>query len=1038
MRDGGEAAADHAVAEFGPGLAPGTGGAWFRPVRDGEDRLVVVHEGRHSRLWLAELASSAGTAVRFVLKLPRDLPSPGAGRGRMAQNARDEAAQWLRERERHHRVQSPAVLATVPVPEAVLDVGPLAYCRRRQVYFPLGCVVTGARLEVCADETRLHRAGLLDQAAAALRFLVPVDADAAVFYRAALDPAARPPVACEVLDGAAWLQRLPALCAAPAAPAAQRAAAWLPCLTCPERNTCHAPDAAGHRPLEQAVEVVSFYGGRALALDLAEHDFDGLCARLGGAAPESGAATAAPPWLTAGDRRRWPAEVLWTKVRALQQLLRGVLAVHEATGGAHFGLVPNNVLVQIDTASGAPWPWAVQVRLADLGCGVVHAANGLAPQRTGPGPEWSQDLHCRAYAPPWLDEFDGPTATLPIAVRELVDAAGSAQLAVDFDAAAGLRRYRAGDLVSIAVAAPERELWFQLTEVRARGGTAVGPLPSAAARAALTAAKSAACAFHCTGEVPVDCFALGMLLLRALVVDETVAIEDVREHIDQKLPRWRERARAEGAAGRGGYGSELRQRFPVGSWLHHAVDRADPAVREALGAPLLHRVHTGLLELAGELLVAGDLRGTAAELQALLQRVAAGLSQHAAVLQVEVCRREARDQRLHTLLGEPWPEVPAPAASAGVSAATGACLEIQKDGSSEWQRFELGAGPVTIGRHPTENVLCLADPIVSAKHAVLEAQAEGHTVADRGSRNGTEVDGVRLPVDVAFPLADGMVVRIAPFRLRYRSGGVPAGLPSTGLSAAPADLLAALQAALAPQLEAAPELQRRALASALREFGLGAGTPAADTALAGVRAELEARLPRQLWATARDRAAAPERLLRALAEQVLGEALPDERLPVFVGKLGALAASNTDLLARLLRFRDELRTRLAVPGRAEPPSSWLPARDDGQALLRSWLTSDAPVAALQQQLQGLGDELVAIVEALRDSAVAIRSLAAAAMAPDKLLLEAGGGAINALATKAPVWKKHQEAWAEVAQGAKFLAAIEQEIQRLVAARQARG
>ena len=39
---------------------------------------------------------------------------------------------------------------------------------------------------------------------------------------------------------------------------------------------------------------------------------------------------------------------------------------------------------------------------------------------------------------------------------------------------------------------------------------------------------------------------------------------------------------------------------------------------------------------------------------------------------------------------------------------------------------------------------------------------------DRGSTNGTEVDGIRLPVEVPHPLDDGSVIHIRPFVLSFR------------------------------------------------------------------------------------------------------------------------------------------------------------------------------------------------------------------------------------------------------------------------------
>lgn len=1080
--DGSGAPLAAAAAWFGPGLGAGPGSAWFRPVRDEAGALVVLHEGRLARVLLAELASGGGTAVRFAWKLQRDVPEFGPGRDRSGPSNGEIDAHWRRERDRHAAVAAhgsatgvlaTGVLATVPVPESVLDVGPLAYCRRRQIHFPIGCVRTGERLAVCRDEARLAAHGLAPYATGGVRYLSPVGGAAAVYYRLALDRGAlerglatggeRPRPGVEVLDAAGWLRELPALAEPSVRAEHQRAAAWLPCCTCPERAACHARGGDGRAGVEQAVEVVSFHGGHALALELADGDFDALMDRLGRAK----GAVPGPGWSTAGDRRRWPGEVLWAKVRVLQQLAAAVRAVHTATGSAHFGLQPGNVLAQWD-ASGAPWPWAARVLLADFGSGSERVPEH-GPRHTVPGPEWRDDLRCRPYASPWLDDAEGRSRILPCVGRLVVPAPETAlsgraaaglaapglaspgpqtQFVVDLEVPAGPRRFRPGDWVSIAAAGAVGELWCRITEVRPRGCTALAVEAPPELCAALAAASSAACTFHRATELPVDSFALGMLLLRTLVVHDATSIEDVRECVDRQLLRWRAalaESPAREASSRMQFRAALQQQFPAGAWLFDVADRQDPTVRTAVQEPLLVRAYTGLLDLAVVLLLAGEPEAPPTDLAALDALLERQLGRCAVSLEVEVCQAQRRDLCLAELLRTlAVPAGAGPAAAMQPAAALAQplsrpVLEIVRDGQAEVRRFELGRAPVTIGRHDTENTLCLGDPIVSARHALVEWQGEGYTVLDRGSRNGTEVDGVRLPIDVPFPLADGSVVRIAPFRLQLRLQPVPRATSAGGLGELPPEeLLAVLQEALAACLDAAPASQQSVLAAALQ-----AATPsdAATGWLAqrsAVLQKLDARLPAAAGGQGRGGSSAAEAWLLELAEAIAGERVAAERLPRLFGRLVAFAMGGADLLGRLQRQRTDLRDRFALPGSSAAPSSWQPPSGDGRELLRGWLASEAPAAALEAHLAAVSDELVAVVEALRDGAVAIRSLAAAAMAPDKLLEEAGGGAINALACKAPVWRKHQEAWTEVAQGSQFLLTIERELQRLVAERQSRG
>lgn len=91
----------------------------------------------------------------------------------------------------------------------------------------------------------------------------------------------------------------------------------------------------------------------------------------------------------------------------------------------------------------------------------------------------------------------------------------------------------------------------------------------------------------------------------------------------------------------------------------------------------------------------------------------------------------------------------------------------------------LGRAPVTIGRAATCD-LVLRDPDVSRMHAEIALTAHGPTVRDRGSLNGTTVDGARAGVDGA-PVPDGRYVRLGDTYLGVSPGPTTAAL--TRLSA---------------------------------------------------------------------------------------------------------------------------------------------------------------------------------------------------------------------------------------------------------------
>ncbi len=75
---------------------------------------------------------------------------------------------------------------------------------------------------------------------------------------------------------------------------------------------------------------------------------------------------------------------------------------------------------------------------------------------------------------------------------------------------------------------------------------------------------------------------------------------------------------------------------------------------------------------------------------------------------------------------------------------------------------------LTIGRDPEADVP-LSAPVISWHHARLDRTAQGHTLTDLKSTNGTFVNGQRLARP--YPLQQGDVVQIGPFKLIYEATG---------------------------------------------------------------------------------------------------------------------------------------------------------------------------------------------------------------------------------------------------------------------------
>jgi DNA-binding winged helix-turn-helix (wHTH) protein len=101
----------------------------------------------------------------------------------------------------------------------------------------------------------------------------------------------------------------------------------------------------------------------------------------------------------------------------------------------------------------------------------------------------------------------------------------------------------------------------------------------------------------------------------------------------------------------------------------------------------------------------------------------------------------------------------------------------------EWgtQRFPLSRGENVVGRDPDAGVRIDATTI-SRRHARIVVTAEGSTLEDAGSKNGTFRAGERVTTPV--PLVDGDTIHIGSvlvtFRLRAALGSTETQVDSTG------------------------------------------------------------------------------------------------------------------------------------------------------------------------------------------------------------------------------------------------------------------
>jgi pSer/pThr/pTyr-binding forkhead associated (FHA) protein len=96
---------------------------------------------------------------------------------------------------------------------------------------------------------------------------------------------------------------------------------------------------------------------------------------------------------------------------------------------------------------------------------------------------------------------------------------------------------------------------------------------------------------------------------------------------------------------------------------------------------------------------------------------------------------------------------------------TGRLVVLKSPAIPEGTTYELDASALTIGRGGQNDVPIEEDEFASARHARFEPRRDGVWVQDRGSTNGTYVNGAQL--DRPRRLAEGDVVRVGETDMRY-------------------------------------------------------------------------------------------------------------------------------------------------------------------------------------------------------------------------------------------------------------------------------
>ncbi len=483
---------------------------------------------------------------------------------------------------------------------------------------------------------------------------------------------------------------------------------------------------------------------------------------------------------------------------------------------------------------------------------------------------------------------------------------------------------------------------------------------------------------------------LGRLLARTLLVHGA-------QPLDAVLPSF-----ANGA------GDPANARLAATQLLHRAADRALPAVAAQLPGEVWRRA----LALVARLLRPGPtLAEVAEQVQALRAR-----------LEVELFFGEACRSAIATACRTARAAPGTVPGRAATPAAGGFRLVLRRDGETTPHELNYEVDRVTIGRRDGENLLRLADPMVSSAHAVIERSSDGFVVLDRGSTNGTEVDGIRLPVEVEQPLRDGSVIVIKPFRLEFRLGSGVA--TSRGLVP---DLHEQLCTAFAEQLTASAADRTQALDAVLQQ----AARVLPPAAFAERLAELAGEPAEPAGVPT-----AAARAFEQLARSLLGGEPPAtaEQVQAFAGRLGRFVEAASRGIEGLLELKRALGKHLQLD-LAATTSSNTPVRTAAEvrAVALAWSDGAPPADASAWYLAKFFDDLAQILVGLLQGNLRARAAVRDRLDPQRLLaLAAHDERLRPQvleAAKSALWKFYEHAFGELTAGGEADRALQALLER---------
>jgi hypothetical protein len=567
--------------------------------------VTLSDAGSLARVFLGAVRTNSGSVIRHLaLRIQRESPVAALPRDRRNWTNPKLSAHFTREIDLNRRLSDSGFTPEwfgVRAPGGENDSSPWAprmYCRLRKAVFVPRDPESFEELSDCRDDALLANRQLPPWSSGVRRFLYsPARAAAGnpMFYcpAAALDAPLRAAGRGPVSDRNDLVNSFGRIVSQQARIAAEHPSRhselrrYFPCYECPHKAECYSPSGEATPVLRERLADLSFHGFHLLASELMPLNYDELCDILGGRRqlPES---VFYRPWRRDSPLASWDTEprfgrtfregsedgldlleMFELKLLAFREAALAVAGHYRIAGRPHLNLHPRHLLADLAGGPGGlPGLWNFRVRLIDPAAAAeLDELPGLYAPPTNRVPAYS--------APVMQQELFGTRERGMFTILELRQVPGS-------PAARRIVGELKGELTDPARFSPQDRFGVLLTGLdgeiielfcrlnpEASGGPTVlsligEPTEFPAQRLNhLTALKGVpqrdiSYVLYPVLHAPCDLHSLGLLLLRALVVNDNQDLPTAKRLIDAvlgPLNTWAE------AVGPSAAEAELLQRF---------------------------------------------------------------------------------------------------------------------------------------------------------------------------------------------------------------------------------------------------------------------------------------------------------------------------------------------------------------------------------------------------------------------------------------------------------------------------------------------